>query len=179
MKTIVEFLTEARKPKISKTKIDDEFYHGTSIAADDDLFEPSIGYSDYDALWVTDELEIAHEFAENSNWGDESIIYATFKTEIRSTKIANLEFDLVKNLMDYYGYEDPRELIPILDQSGFDGWLTSGSVGRHVYNDIAIFNSSLLNFNEVQLLVDGDWTDWMSFGEAQDMIDKIRGSKED
>lgn len=117
-------------------------YHGTSFEDDDDdddeifdTFNPNV-YGDYDAIWVTDDKYIAEEFSNRNGHNNRYVI----EVEYSSTNMAIIDQGLFNDLKEYLGIYDLREAIPFLKNEGFDGWITQGSIGRHVYNDIAIFN---------------------------------------
>jgi hypothetical protein len=137
--------------------LDGEFFHGTSY--EDELFIPEIGYSDYDAIWVTDGLYAAREFADY-HYGGSDFKKVVLKTHFKSNNIISIPAQgeyTYKDLMEFYGVSDLRETIPFLSQK-YNGWITKGSIDKFLYNDIAIFDDDLLNFTEVSYYIDDQWT---------------------
>lgn len=175
--TIKNRLNESRL-KIPKIKLNGTFYHGSFVGENDDLFdELRVDYSDYGAIWVADEETVAEEFSEWHS-SDKKDIRFVFSIKIKTNKIAEISYNLYQDLLYEWGFSDLRDSIPILKKMGYNGWSTSGSLGYTSYNDIAIFNADLINIESVKLLLNNNWTDYMSISDAQDLIDKHRGEGE-
>lgn len=165
------YINESRKPKIYKIKMDGIFYHGTTLRDDDtEIFdEPSVRHGDYDAVWFTDEEHIAEEFADN--WGEDNTC-VIYRVKIKENKIADIPYHTFTDLLEYYDKSDLREIIPMLNDMGFNGWKTIGSIGHEQYEDYALFNTDNINVLEVKLLLNGKWTDYMSIDDANKIIEK-------
>lgn len=160
---------------IPKTKLSGIFYHGSLINGDDDIFnELNLGYSDWDAIWLTDDENIAEEFSEWHSGVYDNETRLVFRVKMNVRTIADITYDLSKRIIGTWGLSDFRESIPILKQKGFNGWITTGSLGYYTYNDIAIFNPNLIKIQDVKLLLDNDWTDFMNINDAQELIEKHR-----
>jgi len=175
--SIYEFLNEKRinesRFSIPKTKLNGIFYHGSILLEDDDLFnEFDFSRSDWDAIWLADDEAVADEF---SGWGGyDDGIRVVFRVEINVNSIADISYELFKIISEMWALSDFREAIPLLKQRGFNGWETSGSLDRIEYNDIAIFNPSSINIQDVKIFLDDDWTDFMDINDAQELIDRLR-----
>lgn len=176
------FLTSPESPKlaleelqeavgrIKKTKLDGEYYHGTSIGENDDLFhEFNIGHSDWDAVWFSSDEYIAEEFSENS-YRDDNEIKVVYQVNLKCNSIADIDYNQAIEIKNQWGLYDFRESIPTLKQKGFNGWKTTGSIGHSVYDDIALFNLNCVKIIGVKLLIDDNWTDYMPLSKAQDII---------
>lgn len=156
--------------EIPKTEIDGIFYHGTNLVDGNFIDELNFGYSDYNALWFTKDEHIADQFADNSYFNDDyDAIKTLYEVEIESNNIADISYELYKEIIEFYGLFDLRESIPILKQEGFDGWVTLGSIGQNIYDDYAIFNEDIINIKKCKLFIDNKWTDYMSLENAEKM----------
>ena len=151
--------------------IDGIFYHGTTISEDDELFlhfNPSI-YSDHDAVWVSSDEDISKDFADN--WRHETSLTVVFKMNIQMDNFVELNKNAYENINEYYGFEDLREAIPILSER-FNGWITTGSIGRKIYDDICIFDYENLETQSVSMLLNGKWTEYMTLEQANEILQK-------
>lgn len=156
---------------VPKTTIDGTYYHGTTLNDGDFINSLRADIGDYEAIWFAWEEDVADEFASNHYTIDENM-KIMFEVELKSDNIASMSEDLFEEIMDFYGYFDPRESIEILQQQGFDGWKTTGSLVGRVYDDIAIFNDSLVDINLCKLFIDDEWTEYMPLGEAEDIYNE-------
>jgi len=128
------------------TSVSGTFYHGTSFDKDEEPFDSfSIDMSDYPAVWVTDDEEIAKEFASNREG-----IPVLYTINFNSNKMAQIDYSLFEDLKDYLGFFDLRESIEWLRNLGFEGWVTQGSVGTDLYNDIAIFYEDMIEIKSIK-----------------------------
>jgi len=141
-------------------------YHGSRLFPGVDEV-PSVldtGWTDWEAVWVTDNEAMAEEFCDYA--GDMGI---PIKYRINLELARALAFeggDLW--IFDELGYgDDVRVAIPLLVSLGYDGWITTGSLGWNRYRDIAVFDD--LSVDDVALKIGDEWTDWMSPEEADDL----------
>jgi hypothetical protein len=135
--------------KIPSIKINGIFYHGTVIERGDVPFTKfCTDYSDWNAIWFTEDEAVAREFSDNACRRD-SDINIVYKVKIRAKKISHISYELYKELIEYYGEPDLREVIPELINKGFHGWVTIGSLGSIPYDDYAIFDLSTLDAIEI------------------------------
>jgi len=165
--------------EINSIELNGTVYHGSSVDLTEDdatlISELREDYSDWDAVWVSDEESIAEEFSENSNWGDEdSLLYVVYEIEANCDNLAELPYDLTQELKEFYGLEDFREIIPTLTQNGYNGWLTTGSIGNRQYEDYALFNPSCLQIKRVKFLVGDEWTEYMSIQEGEEFLESLK-----
>lgn len=158
-----------RTSDIVNTEIDGIYYHGTTM--DEGFFDTlDPDYSDWGAIWFTDDSNIADEFSDNS--GDENRVM--FKVRLKSENIADLSMlDTANEYMETQGVKDLRETIPHLVEEGFDGWITTGSIGSHIYDDIAIFNEDCIEYLGISFYEDGDWSDFIDIEEAEEKYEEI------
>ena len=174
-----EYYDDVYDISIPKTKLNGEFYHGSIILDDEDLFsEFGLGYSDWDAIWLADDETVADEF---SGWhGDErdNEIKVVFRIKIDINLIADISYELSETINEIWELSDFREAIPLLEQRGFNGWVTVGSYDKIRYNDIAIFDPDQIEIQDVKLFINGDWTDFISVNDAQELIKKTRQEKQ-
>ena len=178
-----DFKTTSASPKITleesigrikKTKLNGTYYHGTSIGQDDDLFsEFKIGHSDWDAVWFSSDEYISEQFAEDS-YRDDNEIKAIYEVNLNCNSIADIGYEQSQEIVQQWGLYDFRESISTLKQKGFNGWKTTGSIGHNIYDDIALFNMYCVKIVGVKLLINDEWTDYMSLSQAQDIIDTQR-----
>jgi len=117
-------------------------------------------------LWFSDDEDIANDFADNF-YDDMDNIKIIYNVEINSSDIADISYELSKEIVDFYGYDDFRECIPMLQEKGFDGWFTTGSIGSKIYDDIAIFDEDVFFIKECKMFIDGEWTDYITLNEAE------------
>lgn len=154
---------------VPKTSIDGTYYHGTTLRDGEFINRLEVEYSDHEALWFSWEDDVSDEFADNY-YNEGENIKIIFEVYLKSDNIADLPYELTQEINDFYGYEDFRESIPMLhDEKGFDGWKTMGSIGSRIYDDIAIFDESLVEIKSCKLFIGGDWTDYMPLDEAEEL----------
>ena len=171
-----QILNEGRL-SIPKTKLNGIFYHGSIVLEDDDLFDEfDLGYSDWDAIWLADNETVAEEF---SDWrgGYDNETKVVFRVKINVNSIADISYELSERINEIWALSDFREAIPLLKQRGFNGWVTTGSLDRIQYNDIAIFNPNQINVQDVKLYINDNWTEFMNINDAQNLIEKHREGK--
>lgn len=169
-KTLRKYLIEQSRMGIRTMKLNGTYYHGT-VVLDDDIFDSfKIGHGEYDAIWVSDVEYIAEEFSEWKGGYDDNEVRVVYEVTIQTDRIANITYETSKKLTEKWGLYDFRETIPYLQNMGFNGWLTTGSIGYHQYDDIAIFNPEVIKINGVKIFINDDWTDYMSINDAQQLI---------
>ena len=157
------------------------FYHGSYINDEHGLSiikEFEFGYSDYNAIWITDDENIAKLFTKYNSTSNNDI-QCVYKIKVKPTKkIAYIDMNIYKEILDYYGFYDLREFIEILTQSGYDGWKTLGSIDGHQYDDYAIFNLNLIYIEEVKFLINNTWTDYVKIELADEFLKNITNKNE-
>jgi len=153
--------------------IEGTFYHGTSIDPDDEIFSsPQIGYSDWEAVWITEYEHVAQEFANWHGYTDNDI-QVVYQINISSDNIVQISTPMMDELKEFYGVDDPRELIPFLSQK-FDGWQVVGSIDSTRYNDYAIFDDDLLEVTGVKFRTneEEEYTEYMDVYDAYELLGK-------
>jgi len=161
---------EELEAAIPSTTLSGIYYHG-SLADPNNIFtELEEGYSDWGAIWVTDEESMAEGFAKTWHEPEENEIPIVFQVQVNLNKVAeisdqNYEWEEFK---DIYAIDDPREAIPHLRQMGYDGWITTGSMGPRAYTDIAIFGGNI-QLTHVKVLKndpEDEWSEWSDWEEV-------------
>lgn len=157
---------------MKKIPISGAFYHGSHLDEDLNVIkEFEFGYSDYDAIWFTDDEYIAEKFCDYNMGTGYNNIKCVYKITIEPTKnIADINRDIYEEILDFYGFYDLRESIETLKQLGYDGWRTSGSIDGHAYVDYAVFDLNLIYIQEVKFLIDDIWTDYIKIELADESI---------
>lgn len=167
--------------KIPRIKLSGNFYHGTVLVNDDNLFYRfDSKNSDWNAIWFADDEYIAEEYSDwKGGYGDGfSEIRVVYRVGVNIRSIADISYELSQEIKFEWELEDFREAIDILREKGFKGWQVPGSLGHNIYNDIAIFYPDEIKIQDVKLYLNDEWTDYMSIDEAQTKIDEIREEKE-
>jgi hypothetical protein len=159
--------------RIPRKKLDGIFYHGFTIADDSGLFdELSTNQSDWEAVWVAEEEWVAEEFSDWKSYSDDEM-KVVYQIQVKSTGIAEVSYETSQNILDEWAISDFRESIDVLKRMGYRGWITPGSIDRHQYEDIALFYpNEQTKIQAVKLYIDDDWTNFMNFDEAQEIIEK-------
>lgn len=165
--------------RLPRKRLNGEFYHGFSVNKEydnTDIFhEFDFSYSDWEAVWVSDDEYVADEF---SSWktNDDDDIRVVYKVKVNTTGIADIPYEESQDIMEYFGLSDFRESIPYLKDKGYKGWITPGTIDSTRYDDIALFYpDEQTQILEAKLYINDDWTDYMSLPEAQEMINKHYG----
>jgi hypothetical protein len=156
---------------INNIEIDNIVYHGSIRNINNDINDLSLGYSDWEAIWVTSEENIAKEFSDFPTADEVQIIY---KIKLTIKDIADINNDLAIELIEYFGLSDIRELIPILTDYGYNGWKVTGAISRHIYDDIAIFYNNYLFDYTIKIIHNDNETKYISLQEANNYLEKIR-----
>ena len=165
-----EFDEEEYSLDLDTIELDGIYYHGTSLDKDDDFFQDfELGHSDWEAVWFSDNENIAEDFGDN--WGNDDNVVIIYLVEIKSNDIVNISLDTFEEIKDFYGYEDLRESIPILAQE-YDGWKTLGSIGSNIYDDIAIFNTKCIRIKQAKIQINDEWSEYMSLSEIEEKFNK-------
>jgi len=157
---------------IPKIRMNGEYYHGTILQDNEIITNLHLGYSDFDAIWVTDDENIAEEFAEDKKY-DKTDIIVVYKVIINTSKIADIDYEMSKDLIEKYELDDFRDIIEILKNKGYNGWKTSGSIGRTLYNDFALFYENLITIKEIKLFINNDWTEYMPLSTASNLLESL------
>lgn len=177
--TISEFLTDQKQINesrltIPKTSLNGTFYHGSTLRDDDYVIEHfNFGNSDYDAIWLADDEAVADTF---STWhsSDTNDVRVVYRTNLKINNIADISYELSQRLVEDWALYDFRDSIEPLKKKNFNGWITTGAIDFIKYNDIAIFYPDKIQILDAKLFINGDWTDYMSIDDANDMLSKIR-----
>lgn len=160
--------------RLRRLRLNDIYYHGWGMDNSDeeiDLWnEFGFGYSDYEAMWVTEEEQIAEEF---SDWRGADI-RVVYKVQVKTTGIAEIDYPKSQDLMEYWGLEDFREIIDILKRYDYKGWSTPGAIGSNKYDDVALFYpDEQIKILEAKVSIDeGDWTNYMKLEDATEYLNK-------
>ncbi len=160
--------------RILRTKMSGVFYHGSFAERGEGIFhEFEFGYSDYDAIWFTTDENIAKSFS-NSKSYDENV-KTIYRMNLKIDKIADINYEQSQRILDEWELYDFRESIDILKEKGFNGWKTPGSIEYDRYDDYAIFYKDLIPKStdmEIKMMLDGNWTEYMSLVEAGAILEK-------
>lgn len=166
-------LTEYLDYEIPEKTISGIFYHGSIIQEIDDLiteFNPKI-YGDYNATWLTEDESMADEYSTYKQ--SEGELRCVYKVEIKNPlTVIVISSTTADDIMEYFAESDLRNTIPFINDMGYDGWSTTGSLNYQEYEDIAIFNSKNLYIHSVKLIIDDNDTEFMSLDDAKNYIIK-------
>lgn len=159
---------ETDELKLPKTHLDGVFYHGTSTDESSVFNNHDPDYSDWGAVWFAPQKNAAIKFSDQYD-GKVKIL---FVVRLKSDDIADISYGTGKELIEFLGFHDLREAIPFLKQNGFNGWVTSGSIGDTIYTDVAIFDTDIIDIVGCQLsLNNGEtWTKTMSVNDANEFL---------
>jgi len=138
LKLFEAYICESRIPRI---RLNGEYYHGSVIQNNEFFNDLDPSYSGWDAVWFSSEESVSQEFSEEACRDEDNEVKVLFKVNIKCTGIADINYELFKEIIDKNSLYDPREYIKILIDKGFNGWLVPGSLGHIQYDDIAIFNT--------------------------------------
>ena len=101
-------------------------------------------------------------------------IKVVYQVQVKSTGIADIDYQTSQNILDEWGISDFRESIDILKRQGFKGWCTPGSIDNHQYEDIALFYpNEQTKIVSVKLFMNDDWSDYMDLDKAQEIINQF------
>jgi hypothetical protein len=151
--------------KIRPRKITGTVYHGSCVEYYSDWFiDLDPNFSDYGIVWVTSELEISKSFS--NRFGGRNFFINRYK--LKSARIAEVDMDAFHNLGGY----DFEEIRMNLESKGYDGWLATGGIDDRIYEDIGIFDPSILMFDAVSFSYENKWTEFMGESEALEWIEK-------
>lgn len=179
----LDFINENKKnsiekiiqEKINTITLNGIFYHGSSIQNDkydgyNLIDELSTGYSDFEAIWITDKEDIANDFSEEATRSDDDI-RCVYKLKLNNVKnIADIPYQMSKKIINEYELFDFRESIDILKDAGYNGWKTIGSIGKKTYEDFAIFYENLIYIIEVKFYINDNWTDYFNIEDATNFL---------
>lgn len=167
----IEMFYNLLKMRIPSIKLNGEFFHGTIIEKGESIFEEfQEGYSDWNAVWFSEDENISREFSEDKNWGDENFINILYKVQINAKKIADISYELSEKISNYFDLDDFRDIIPELIKKKFQGWCVPGSIDTHKYNDYAIFDLSTIEIIGVSFKDGDNWTDYISIRDANRIL---------
>jgi len=117
-------------------------YHGSYVEHGENLFNDlTDDYSDWEAVWVTPDQDVAKEFA--ASRGGDIGTPIVFQIKVKLDNMATITQSDSREMHDELDLYTLQEAIPYLRQYGYDSWHTMGSMGYHGYEDIAVFGGSL------------------------------------
>ena len=158
--------------RIPKVKMKGIYYHGSVVEKGEFFDSLNTGRSDWDAIWFSDDENVSNEFSDNwYNEDDVDKYKVIFRCNINIDKVAYIDYDRFKKVLDKYELTDLREFISILKENGYNGWKTIGSIGSLTYDDYAVFDEDDVNIQDCKLYNNGDWTDYISLDEARKIVD--------
>lgn len=80
---------------------------------------------------------------------------------------------LIDDLLIEFDESEILDLIPHLENAGFDGWYTVGSTTGGMYTDMAVFDPDKLEIAAVKFRRgNGSWTDYMDLEDAVDFLEQ-------
>lgn len=147
-------------------------YHGTCINKNtESVFEElKEEYSEFDAIWVTPDEDVAEIFAKDNRRDVENPVILVFKLKVQLESMAViLDNEYWRDFMSNYECDyDLRDCIPVLRDMGFDSWYTAGAVDQTFYDDIAIFGYGTKAFiSHVKFLgPSGHWSSYIPIEKA-------------
>lgn len=134
------------------------FYHGTCIDPNEGPFDELYsGMSEFDAIWVSEDEWVSEMFA-NDDCGENSYM-VVYRLDNEINNAIPLSKEIVDGLTTIFDEPDIREIIPNLEMAGYDGWTTMGSIGEHLYTDIAIFKNSV-SISDMKVKIGDEWTEY-------------------
>jgi len=153
----------------ASVSIQGPFFHGTCVSPEDGPFEELYrGINEFEAIWVSQEEWVSEMFANDKC--DNRGYKVVYKVEASVDRAVPLSEPLVNELLGMFDVDDPRDLIPHLEQAGYDGWTAMGSVGANLYTDIAIFKNDL-GISAMKIFINGDWTEYFSPSDFNERLD--------
>lgn len=159
--------------EIEKISINGTYYHGSTFDLESGEFDNlDSDYSDWGAVWLTSDENVAEIFAKDWNdFDDENTFPIVFKIELNVDNIADIDVNRKPEFDEYLsemGFFDYRELITHLKRMGYNGWETTGSIGHTYYDDVAIFGD--VNINVAKILKNGVWSDYVPIENIMDEL---------
>lgn len=156
------------------TKIFGEYFHGTVMEKSEPITALTMN-GEFEAIWFTEEEEIAKEFVEYRVGGEEIKEYykVILSLEVKANKIIHLTYEETKNLNEKLEVDDFRENIPFLKKKKYNGWIIPGSIGYHKYEDMCVFYEKLIQVKGISFFIDDDWTEYFDLQKAQEFMDNI------
>jgi len=151
--------------EIASTEFSGICYHG-GIRNNESLQENiSDDYSEWEAIWVTEDENVARDFALQYGVAANEI-GVIYKLNVQLNKAAIFSHNdyAWEEFKKYNQCRDPRECIPYLKQAGYDGWITTGGFNTYLYQDIAVFGGRI-DIIEAKILKDGVWTEYKDVSE--------------
>lgn len=148
-------------------------FHGTSIEKPDSIDEIEdviifdnleTGYSDYNAIWFTENKDTAKTFSSYAlnkmNEGVQTLL--TLELNVEDEKVLRLESNERYCTLDDYEYnvrEEREEFYDALQRNGYEILIIEGNYpeGPNA-NDITVFNESLYNVLHAQILTENGWS---------------------
>lgn len=131
--------------------------------------------------WLTEKENIAENFSERFNDGKSTEVVFSGKTK-ENVKLFSIlndcfyideEFVDYKEFMDENDISDFRTLYQYIDKKEYDGALMNGTIGYDWYDDYAIWNTDLLNFDKIKIKLPKSekWSEYMNIKDAEEIFD--------
>lgn len=136
-------------------------FHDTYLMREDGMItELGMNHTDWEAIWVTPDETAAEKFA-TSRYKDSAAVPAVYEGAVSLSTALSIDLRLAGEISDEFGIDDIREAIPDLRHMGYDGWVTLGSIGGIIHEDVAVFDESLITFESVKLMNGDSWTSYV------------------
>lgn len=161
-------------------------FHGThwnrvtdeNDAEDACFFDLDGGYSDFDVVYVTNEVETAVYFSNwNANNADDIrvILAGNLNAEnILEKECTALQRNPTVTIDDVeYDVGDREEFFDCLRRR-YDGFSIKGNYNG-TGDDIVLFDANFFNATHAKLMIDGEWTEWLDREDATALYMKICG----
>ena len=168
----IEASAQSELPDLSGPALDQTVYHGSIFTLVDGMFtELDSNYSDWKAVWFTEDWGAAEEFAKTYHPPEAGQYPVVLRCRLRLEKPAYLNFGSaeLEDWKDIYGVRDIRELINPLRAAGYDGWVTQGSLGYISYDDLCAFDQSW-EIQAAAVLLNNDWSSFMPLDQINDYV---------
>ena len=166
---------------IDSEPFESDCFHGSVIQPGEELFsEFSSQYSDYGAVWVALEEEVAKIFALRSGSDfTTGYIPVVFRCIINLDKCIQIyNKHCWDDIADRYGFSNSSlaDAIPSLTGMGYDGWKTLGGISGRVYEDVASFYERKVNITGVKIMTPRGWSEFVDINTGDEMIEQLRNA---
>ena len=154
------------------TSFNGEYYHGTVMDRNVFFNELKMINSEWEAIWFSEEEEVAREFTNDREDGMENgELTVIFLLEVKAKKIIDLSYEETQQLGDEYGFYDFRESISFLRKK-YNGWIVPGSIGYVRYRDMCVFDPKFIKVKGISFKESEDeWTPYMDILKAKAYVD--------
>lgn len=149
-------------------------YHGNVISVNYESAVESLQsqFEDFDAIWLSKDIEFAKEFTEKFYKEDsENKIKVIYKSRVTLQNYADIDYKSYQKIININSSDDLHDYIPHLKQLGYDGWITEGDINSNPYDDITVFYpEKSINILQAKVFVDGEWSKWISMDHLEHFI---------